>query len=90
VIDRASLIFIVTVAVLGVLHTVVPDHWAPIVVLARQRRWSLARTAHAAALAGAALAARYPQVVSLSLERYGEVLSGSFVAAVGVYALFTA
>jgi ABC-type nickel/cobalt efflux system permease component RcnA len=36
----------------GVLHTMVPDHWAPIALIARQRGWSLARTARAAALAG--------------------------------------
>ena len=41
-----------TVAAVGVLHTLVPDHWAPIVVIARQRRWSLMHTLRAAALAG--------------------------------------
>lgn len=51
-IDRAAVLLIVTVAVVGVLHTVVPDHWAPIVVLARQQGWSIARTARAAAVAG--------------------------------------
>jgi hypothetical protein len=41
-----------TVAVVGVLHTLVPDHWAPIVVVGRQQGWSIARTARAAAIAG--------------------------------------
>ena len=36
----------------GVFHTMVPDHWAPLALIARQRGWSLARTARAAALAG--------------------------------------
>jgi hypothetical protein len=36
----------------GVLHTLVPDHWAPIAVLARQQGWSGVRTARAAAIAG--------------------------------------
>lgn len=36
----------------GVLHTLVPDHWAPIMVIARQRRWSKSETARAALLAG--------------------------------------
>ncbi|HKW44307.1 MAG TPA: hypothetical protein VJN22_01535, partial [Candidatus Eremiobacteraceae bacterium] len=36
----------------GVFHTMVPDHWVPIVLVARQRGWSLGRTARAAALAG--------------------------------------
>ena len=81
--DHSALILIVTVAVVGVLHTAVPDHWAPIVVLARQQGWSTARTARSAALAGVghvtttlllgvllwvvgtALAARYAHLVSM-------------------------
>lgn len=83
-IDHAGVLLIVTVAVVGVLHTVVPDHWAPIVVLARQQGWSVSRTARSALLAGfghvtttlllgallwivgASLAARYAQYVSLT------------------------
>lgn len=45
-------LLVVTVGAVGVLHTLVPDHWAPIVVLARQHKWSAWRTARAAALAG--------------------------------------
>jgi len=40
------------VAAVGVLHTLVPDHWAPITLMARQRGWSRAQTARAAAVAG--------------------------------------
>jgi hypothetical protein len=40
------------VAVVGVLHTVVPDHWVPITLIARQRSWSMAETARAAVMAG--------------------------------------
>jgi hypothetical protein len=47
----ASLL-VATVAAVGVLHTLVPDHWAPIVVVGRQRGWSVAHTARAAAVAG--------------------------------------
>jgi ABC-type nickel/cobalt efflux system permease component RcnA len=83
-IDRAGTILIVTVAAVGVLHTVVPDHWAPIVILARQQGWSVLRTARAAAIAGlghvtstlllgavlwiagAALAVRYAHLVSIA------------------------
>jgi ABC-type nickel/cobalt efflux system permease component RcnA len=50
--EYSGLILVLTVGAIGVLHTIVPDHWAPIVVLARQRGWSIARTAQAAALAG--------------------------------------
>ena len=45
-------LLIAAVAAVGVLHTMVPDHWAPIAVLARGQGWSRARTARAAALAG--------------------------------------
>ena len=45
-------LLVATVGAVGVLHTLVPDHWAPIVVIGRQRGWSVVRTARAAALAG--------------------------------------
>ncbi len=50
--DAPGLLLVLTVAVVGVLHTVVPDHWVPITLLARQRGWSKAETARAALLAG--------------------------------------
>lgn len=40
------------VLVVGVLHTIVPDHWVPITLIARQRGWSKAETARAALQAG--------------------------------------
>jgi ABC-type nickel/cobalt efflux system permease component RcnA len=40
------------VAGVGVLHTVVPDHWVPITLVARQRGWSPGQTARAALIAG--------------------------------------
>ncbi len=40
------------VAAVGVFHTLVPDHWVPITVIARQRGWSRSATARAALLAG--------------------------------------
>jgi hypothetical protein len=46
------LLLVVSVLVVGVLHTVVPDHWAPIALIARQRGWSRAETARAAFQAG--------------------------------------
>jgi ABC-type nickel/cobalt efflux system permease component RcnA len=73
-----------TVAAVGVLHTLVPDHWAPIVLLGRQQGWSVSRTVRAAAIAGlghvtstlflglivwfagAALAARYGHAVDIA------------------------
>jgi hypothetical protein len=47
-----ALLLVVAVAAVGVLHTVVPDHWVPIVLFARQQGWSKAETARAALQAG--------------------------------------
>jgi hypothetical protein len=47
-----ELLLIGAVAVVGVLHTVVPDHWVPITLIARQRGWSMAETARASLIAG--------------------------------------
>jgi L-cystine uptake protein TcyP (sodium:dicarboxylate symporter family) len=48
----SPLLLIVTVAAVGVLHTLVPDHWAPIALLARQKRWSRRVAMQTAAGAG--------------------------------------
>jgi hypothetical protein len=121
-----ELLLIVSVGVVGVLHTIVPDHWVPITLIARQRGWSMGETARAAFAAGvghvvstlmiasviwfagvavaiSAMAVVFAlativtyvalcvystaglQRVSLGpFERYGEVMSGVFVALVGV------
>ena len=47
-----ELLLIISVGVVGVLHTIVPDHWVPITLLARQWGWSKAETARAALQAG--------------------------------------
>ena len=49
---RSQLLLIGAVAAVGVLHTIVPDHWVPITVMARQRGWSKSETARAALQAG--------------------------------------
>lgn len=41
-----------SVLLVGVLHTIVPDHWVPITLIARQRNWSRGETARAALKAG--------------------------------------
>ena len=46
-------LLVAAVAAVGVLHTIVPDHWAPISLLARQQGWSTGRVARTAAIAGA-------------------------------------
>jgi hypothetical protein len=50
--DWSSFLLVAAVAAVGVLHTIVPDHWVPITLLARQRGWSRAETARAAFQAG--------------------------------------
>jgi hypothetical protein len=47
-----ELLLIGAVAAVGVLHTIVPDHWVPIALIARQRGWSKAETARASLVAG--------------------------------------
>jgi ABC-type nickel/cobalt efflux system permease component RcnA len=51
-IQPAEWLLIVAVGTVGVLHTMVPDHWAPITLLARQKGWSRKQTARAALGAG--------------------------------------
>jgi hypothetical protein len=47
-----ELLLVGAVIAVGVLHTIVPDHWLPIAVMARQSGWTRRRTARAAAIAG--------------------------------------
>jgi len=47
-----QLLLIGAVIGVGVLHTVVPDHWVPITLLARQQGWSRRETAQVALKAG--------------------------------------
>ncbi|HYK53885.1 MAG TPA: hypothetical protein VEV38_10185 [Candidatus Eremiobacteraceae bacterium] len=45
-------LLVIAVAAVGVLHTLVPDHWVPIALVARQQGWTRGQTARAAAIAG--------------------------------------
>jgi ABC-type nickel/cobalt efflux system permease component RcnA len=47
-----QLLLIAAVAAVGVLHTIVPDHWLPISLMARQEGWARRETARAACGAG--------------------------------------
>ena len=47
-----QLLLLGAVVAVGILHTMVPDHWVPITLLARQKKWSKAQTARAALQAG--------------------------------------
>ena len=48
----SQLLLIGAVFAVGVLHTIVPDYWLPITVIARQRGWSKTENARAALQAG--------------------------------------
>ena len=50
--NSAELLLIGAVLAVGVFHTMVPDHWLPIVLMARQGKWSTQKTALAALQAG--------------------------------------
>jgi ABC-type nickel/cobalt efflux system permease component RcnA len=50
--DASGWLLVAAVATVGVLHTIVPDHWVPITLIARQRGWSRAETARVAFKAG--------------------------------------
>ncbi len=50
--NSSALLLVLAVGLVGVLHTLVPDHWVPITLLARQQGWTRAQTLRAAALAG--------------------------------------
>ena len=50
--DASGLLLVGAVAAVGVLHTIVPDHWVPITLIARQRGWTRAETARVAFKAG--------------------------------------
>lgn len=47
-----ELLLVAAVGAVGVLHTLVPDHWVPITLIARQQGWSRRETALAALQAG--------------------------------------
>jgi ABC-type nickel/cobalt efflux system permease component RcnA len=47
-----ELLLVTAVVAVGIFHTMVPDHWVPITLIARQRGWSRAETARAAFGAG--------------------------------------
>lgn len=47
-----QILLLSSVVAVGVLHTIVPDHWVPITLMARQQGWSKKQTARAALTAG--------------------------------------
>ena len=50
---RSVVLLVVAAAVVGVVHSILPDHWVPLAVVGRTQRWSLFRVARISALAAA-------------------------------------
>lgn len=80
----SAVLLVLTVAAVGVFHTMVPDHWLPIAVLARSRGWTSARTGRGAALAGLghvastlALGFAAWAVGAIAAARYGNLLNAA-------------
>ena len=99
-IHSTFLLLVITVAVVGVLHTIVPDHWAPIAVIARQRGWSRRETARVAAGAGLGHALSTIAIGilaffagALAAQRFGHAIniaSGLALIAFGVWTTISA
>jgi ABC-type nickel/cobalt efflux system permease component RcnA len=51
-VSHEAWLLVAAVIAVGVLHTLVPDHWVPITLIARQRGWTRMQTARAAFGAG--------------------------------------
>ena len=47
----SSLLLLGAAATVAILHSILPDHWVPLAVVARTQRWSLVRVARVSALA---------------------------------------
>lgn len=78
-----STLLLAAVVAVGVLHTMVPDHWAPIALLARQQGWSRARTARTAAVAGLGHTAS-TLLIAVVVWGAGAVLAARFAHAAGI------
>ncbi len=92
-----SMLLIATVGAVGILHTLVPDHWLPISLLARQRGWNARQTAGSAAIAGIGhtLSTLFLGILVwlagvLVAQRFGHVLSYASSAALIAFGLWIA
>lgn len=90
-------LLIMAVAGVGVLHTIVPDHWLPVTLLARQEGWPRRDTARAAFGAGIghslstlALGGLVWLIGAASAARFGQTVSGAASAALIGFGLWIA
>jgi len=93
----APLLLIIAVLVVGVLHTLVPDHWAPIALIARQQGWSrmqAIRTAAGAGLGHTASTLILAVIVWIAgavlAQRFGHILTAASSAALVAFGLWMA
>ena len=83
-----TLLILLAAATVGVVHAILPDHWAPIAGVARTQRWTLARTARVSVLAAGGhviaslLLGGVVAVVGLQFQRQVENQQGHIVGAV--------
>lgn len=94
---NGTLLLIGTVGAVGVLHTLVPDHWLPISLLARQQGWSARQTASAGATAGLghtvstlALGLIVWIAGAMAAQRFGHAVSYASSAALIAFGLWIA
>jgi nickel/cobalt transporter (NicO) family protein len=81
-------LLVVAAATVAILHSILPDHWVPLAIIARTQRWGLIRVARVSALAsiGHVLAsvalAGVIAVIGLQFQRAIDVQQGHIVGAV--------
>lgn len=95
--DSSALLLVLAVGLVGILHTLVPDHWAPITLLARQEGWTRARTLRAAALAGTGHTVSTLMIAvvvwfagALFAARFGQIVSALSSAALIAFGIWIA
>ena len=84
--------------VLSMLHALIPNHWLPILAIARKENWSVAQTMRITLLAGLAHAASTVLVglllallgsqLAVHLERFTAIAGPVLLAALGVYYIY--
>lgn len=79
----SAILLVLAVGAVGILHTLVPDHWLPIALVARQHGWTRAQTARAALGAGAGHVVT-TLVVGLAVWAAGLAFAMRFGSMVGI------
>jgi nickel/cobalt transporter (NicO) family protein len=81
-------LLLVAAAVVAVLHSILPDHWVPLAVVARAQRWSVFRVARVSALASVGhvvsslILSGIVAVIGLQFQHQLETQQGHIIGAV--------